>query len=497
MSNVFRLSKSQYCKARKCLKAIWLYRHKKDVADKPTDFQQNIFDQGKEVGKLATKLYPNGIMISAEYNQIELAIQQTADAISKNPEAIFEAGFQYQNVLVRVDILKNNFDGTWDLIEVKSTNDVEPKAHYDDVAIQKWVLINSGIKLRSSNLMHLNRDYVFDQVLNLSQLLVIKPLDEHIAPAISEIEGFIPAIQTTLNQASPPVEEISSRCNNPYPCEFISHCWSHVGPDSIHTLGRISDSKRSELLDLSVEKISEIPESFKLTANQIVETKAHKEQSVQISLNEVKTHLQKLNYPIYFLDYESVAYAIPRYNGTWPHKQLTTQYSLHILRSPDGQLEHRSFIHDEESNPSRSLATRLLSDIKDDGGSIVVYHLTFERDRTKELAEEMPDIAERLLSLVDRMWDLEIPFAKRWYWDHRFEGSASIKSVLPVFKPDFSYSDLVIQKGDKAQLEYSRMVALPNTDIARQEIKNALLAYCERDSLAMYFILKELQTLVA
>ncbi|KYG66449.1 hypothetical protein AZI86_05230 [Bdellovibrio bacteriovorus] len=476
------------------MKAIWLYRHQKEVADLPSDFQKNLFDQGKEVGALAIKMFPNGIMIDADHTQGELAIQTTQQAMKSHPEAIFEGGFQFENVLVRVDILKNNFDGTWDLIEVKSTNDVEPKAHYDDVAIQKWVLTNCGIKLRSCNLMHLNREYSFENSLDMNSLFVIKPLDGLIAANLAEIEGFLPAIQATLNLSSTPLEDIGSRCNNPYPCEFTTYCWSHVGPDSIHTLGRISDSKRGELLEKSIERISEIPTEFKLTANQAVEAKAHRENDVQIALREIQGHLEKLKYPLYFLDYESVAYAVPRYNGNWPHKQLTTQYSLHILDKPDGDLIHKEFIHDEASNPSRKFAEHLVRDIKDDGGSIIVYHLTYERERTKELAEEIPELSHSLDILIDRMWDLEIPFAKRWYWDHRFEGSSSIKNVLPVFKPEFSYDKLAIKKGDQAVLEYSKMVALAPGSTEREAIKRALLEYCKMDSLAMFHILMELQS---
>ena len=82
------LSKSQYCKGKKCLKAIWLYQHKKDVADPPSDFQQNIFDQGTEVGKLATDYFPGGVEITEDYTQPEerRAIKQVN--LMNNPNKI-------------------------------------------------------------------------------------------------------------------------------------------------------------------------------------------------------------------------------------------------------------------------------------------------------------------------------------------------------------------------------------------------------------------------
>lgn len=143
------------------------------------------------------------------------------------------------------------------------------------------------------------------------------------------------------------------------------------------------------------------------------------------------------------------------------------------------------------------MANQLIKDIKDDGGSIIVYHMTFERDRTKELAEEIPELSHQLNVLITRMWDLEIPFAKRWYWDHRFEGSSSIKKVLPVFKPEFSYEDLKIKKGDQAQQEFARMIKLTKGHPERENIQKALLDYCERDSMAMRVILSELLKLLS
>ncbi|MBK7844118.1 MAG: DUF2779 domain-containing protein [Bdellovibrionales bacterium] len=488
----YRLSKSQYTKARRCLKALYLYHHEEKSADPRSDFTQNILDQGLSVGELATSLFPGGTLIDAKFNQLELALAQTKKALETQPAAIFEATFQHNDVLVRVDILKNNSDGTWDLIEVKSSTSINPKSHYDDIAIQKWVLENSGIKLNTVNVMLLNSEYVRHGELELDKLFKIIPLNDEIHSSSERIESFIPTIQTALNKDSAPVTKIGSKCKSPYPCEFKSNCWKDVSSDSIHFLGKMTDAEKLKLANLGVERITEIPDDYKMKTNHHVEVLAFKTMKPQISESAIKEYLGELKYPLYFLDYESVAYAVPKYDGSWPYRQLTTQYSLHILDRPGGELRHKEFIHDEPSDPSRAVAEQLLKDIGDDGGSIIVYHLGFERARTEELAKALPDLADRLRSLNTRMWDLESPFAKRWYWDHRFSGSSSIKSVLPILKPEFSYKDLAIQKGDQAQTMYSKMVSMIEYNTERLKIKSALLSYCERDSLAMYLILKEL-----
>lgn len=496
MGRVFRLSKSQYGKGLKCPKALWLYRHKSDLADKVSDFQQNIFNHGKEVGALATKLFPNGIMIEEDYKHQEEALAHTKDVFTKGPEALFEAAFQYENVLVRVDILEKNNDGTWNLIEVKSTNDVEPDSHHDDVAIQKWVLVNCGVKIKNAYLMHLNREYIRNGELDLEKLFVRKNLDEEIKSNIEQIESKLEFFQAILNQNKAPEELIGSRCKNPYVCEFKGHCWDVAKAGTIHTLSRISDKKRHALMDLGIEMISQIPKDFELSANQLVEYQTAVKDDVHIELNKIQDSLEELKYPLYFLDYESVAYAIPRYSGSWPHKQLISQYSLHKVNKGGEKAEHKEFIFDLAADPNTAVATALAKDIPDDGGTVIVYHKTFERDRTLQLADSVPEFADHLRLIVDRMWDLETPFAKRWYWDPKFNGSSSIKNVLPVFAPLYSYKDLEIQKGDLAQLRYSQMIQLPNSSPERAAIRNALLKYCERDSLAMVLILKELAEIV-
>lgn len=202
--------------------------------------------------------------------------------------------------------------------------------------------------------------------------------------------------------------------------------------------------------------------------------------------------MAELNYPLYYLDYESVSYAVPKFDGSWPHKHLTTQYSLHIQRTPESKLEHFEFLHNENSDPSKALAESLLSNINADRGSVIFYYKTYERDRTKEMADMAPEYRDRLEDIIDRMWDLETLFAKRWYWDPKFEGSSSIKNVLPVFAPEFSYKDLEINKGDLAQIKFAEMIALPKGSHAREKIRQDLLKYCQRDTLAMVIILSQL-----
>ncbi len=487
----WRLSKSQYVKGRKCLKRVWLYNHKRDLAEDPTEMQELLFQQGNEVGQLAQKYFEAGHLIHEDFRDPDGAIAHTAKAL-KDPsiKTLFEAAFVYDDVLIRVDALRKNEDGSFDLIEVKSTNGVK-KEHKDDVAIQKYVLEGSGLAVRASYLMHLNGDYVLNGELNLRELFTLDQLDEEIDDLIAEVPNYLKLIRSKLDLESEPDSQIGSVCKSPYPCEFKKYCWKNVGGESIHKLVRISDKKRTELIGLGIDDLKAIPESFELTEAQLIQVSVAKAGKAHIEHDSIREYLSTLKWPLHFLDYETIPSAIPKYNQTSPYQQLPFQYSLHIQRIKDGPIEHYEFLHQEDTDPRKAFIESLLGNIDGDGGSIVVYHAGFERNITDSLKQIAPELAGAFDELTSRMWDLEVPFAKRWYCDPKFEGSSSIKYVLPALVPDLSYKNLVIQKGDVAQKRYGEMILLADQNL-KKSISRDLLEYCKLDTFAMVRILDRL-----
>jgi hypothetical protein len=476
-----RLSKSQYCKGIKCLKNVWLYNHKKELADEPSEFQAILFKQGQEVGELATSYFPNGELIDEGYKDPEGAIKHTLEAVKRKVPAIFEAAFISENILIRVDVLRMNDDGSVDLIEVKSTSSLK-KQHYDDV------LEKLGYKVRSSFLMHLNKKYLRKGDLSVKDLFVLEKLGDELDAAYAKIPHELEMIWATLKHTKDPDELIGSKCNNPYECEFKGHCWKDVSGASIHRLTRISDKKRHQLLDDGLELLTDIPANFKLSDNQSIQVKATKDKEPVISQAPIEKHLKELRFPLYFFDLESVSFAIPPYDGTYSYLHLPFQYSVHIQEGEEAQVSQTEFLHTSNTDPRRAFAESLCQKIGD-SGSVIVYHASYERGRLEHLAEIFPDLAQKFQNIISRLWDLETPFAKRWYCDREFEGSSSIKKVLPVFVPELSYDDLDIQNGALAGIRYTEMIS-GNTKC--ESARDALLKYCERDTLAMVRILDEL-----
>ncbi len=460
----------------------------------PSPFQETVFEQGHEVGRLAHQLFPGGVLVEEDHTNPEGALEKTRKLLSSGATAIFEAAFLYDNILIRSDIIAKNAEGTWDLFEVKSTTSVKKKEHLHDAAIQKFVLKNAGFPLRNTHIIHLNNEYIRQGTLDVMRLFTKKQVDSEIIEQMVEISGYVTEIRKVLGKESVPKQAIGSICKSPYPCEFKTHCWLGVEPDSILFLSRISDSKRMELVSRAISKIKDVPDDIALTELQFVQVKVEREGKPNVERDKIKKHLSDLRYPLWFLDFETYGFAIPEYDGTRSYEQLPFQFSVHIEDSPGSALRHIEFLHPEKSDPRRALAEALAQAIGS-GGSVITYHASFERGRIEELAEAFPDLQQPLMAIVDRIFDLETPFAKKWYYDSRFQGSSSIKKVLPVLVPHLSYDGMEIGKGDIAQMKYMEMISMPMGSPEREAIRKNLLAYCGLDTLAMVEILRALQRL--
>lgn len=177
--------------------------------------------------------------------------------------------------------------------------------------------------------------------------------------------------------------------------------------------------------------------------------------------------------------------------------QIPFQYSLHILHE-DGTLEHKEFLGDENSDPREALIEQMLHDITPTG-SIVAYNQGFEKGRIKELAMFSEIKHDDLLALNERFVDLIVPFRRRGYYHQDFNGSFSIKSVLPAMFPnndELDYKKLgSIQNGNAAMDTFSNLHLLKDKSKIN-EIKKDLLAYCHLDTLAMVRIWEKLMYIV-
>jgi len=475
------LSKSRFLAGSQCQLRLWHQCYNRELASEISPAQQAIFDAGQEVGRLATRLYPGGVLIEEDHLHHYEAAQSTMAAID-NPEipAIFEAAFVYNDVRIRVDILERLGDGRWNLIEVKSATSVKD-VYLPDVAVQYNVLIGSGLEIRDAGILHLNSKYVYDGTkLELFNLFTFSDLAEQILALQQGLPFKLAEFRDMLSAANPPQIVPSRHCLSPHPCEFWDHCTAEMPEFWVMGLTGIRVERLNELTAMGVEDIRHIPKDFPLTELQerIRTCVVSREDYVAAELEE---ELTEVEYPVHFLDFETVSPPIPLYADTRPYQAIPFQWSDHML-SRGGDLDHSSYLFREDGDPREDFTASLLN-ILGEGGTIFTYS-NYEKRVVSELAEHLPEGRDRLLATLDRFKDLQV-LIKRYFYSPGFHGSFSLKSVLPVLVPHMSYENLVIQEGTHASLEYLRMLNPETAPEKRRIIEQALVDYCSYDTLAM------------
>ena len=490
------LSKSDFMKFLQCEKYLWLYKNRRDLLpEEVSEQQQAIFDQGFAVEDYAAKLLPGAqpqLVARAQYKG--------------------QAGASKATLYARADFVTHDpHEDTYDIYEVKSTTQVKPE-HLPDLAFQKLTFEQAGYKVRKTALVHLNNAYVRQGVIDAHELLTIEDITADVEAAAQEIEPMIPEAIKAMAAPEEIKVRIIKQCYAPYECPFIPYCWPQAGipeTNSIYDLTRISESTLVELLDRGIRCIEDIPDDIELGKEQAAQVQTAKTQQPIIDRAGIKTALKKLQYPLYFLDYETVGPAIPLWDSTRPYQQVCFQYSLHVLREPGaagktgekgeppkkgakGKLEHYEHLAEGRESPVPGLLKQLKHDIADDQGSVIVWYKSFEMTRNQEMAEMYPEYRDFLESVNGRIYDLRDIFKDLLYVHPDFRGSTSIKAVLPALVPELSYNNLEdIREGTMAGLRWLQLnfgKGLEDADRVRQNLLN----YCERDTLAMVRVMGEM-----
>jgi len=481
LPKALRLSKSKFLSGLQCHKRLYLEVHHPSLATKPDAATQAMFDMGTEVGELARSRFPGGTLVEAGYRQSEAALAQTA-ALIQDPTvpAIFEAAVLHSGVLIRADVLERVLPAEgqpcgWRLIEVKSSTKVKD-VHLEDLAVQSEVILGAGLTLVSVCLMHINTAYLYrNGAIDLTELFAIQDLSEAVAQRRAAVPERLATMSRMLLQAQPPAIEPDRHCHTPYDCPFWEHCtkdkparWIHYLPGSKQVVDKLTQQ--------GVTTIDEIPAGTRLSPVQ-----RRVKENVEWVSEKLGPTLKTVQFPVHHLDFETVMLAVPRFPETRPYQALPVQWSNHIEQD-HGDVVHHEYLHREGTDPRKQLAEALLESLGSKG-SICVYS-PYEKSVIEQLAEALPLLRTALLALVKRIWDLH-PIVRDHYYHPHFDGSYSLKEVLPALVPSMGYDDLAIKEGGHAASQYYRMVFVETDWVEREKIQEALLAYCKRDTLAM------------
>ncbi|MCD4771694.1 DUF2779 domain-containing protein [archaeon] len=485
------LTKSNYLLGLQCPKLLWVTKNDKQRLPEHDEITLKKFADGHILGELATKVFPEGQDIPDD-NFME-NLRNTKKLISKRIP-LFEPAFMVDSLYSRADVLVPVGEDEWDIVEVKSATKVKD-TNLHDVAFQKYVYEKAGLKIRKCFLMHINNQYVRDGEIEPSELFVQTEIGEKVKEFSEGLEARIREMKIVISNEEPECK-ISVSCDDPYGCPIKDECWSDVPEDSVFGFYRMRKRKCFKLYDSGVIRLTDVPEDIKLNDKQQIQRRLAFEGGAHVDKLQVKNFLDSLKYPVYYLDFETINPAIPKFDGMRPYQRIPFQFSLHIQDEEGGELRHVSFLAEGTSDP-RSKFMQSLKDNLGDKGSILVYNQGFEKGVMNEGATAFPEFREwydeDILFRIKDLWDV---FRNFWYYDSGQKGSASIKAVLPVMS-DLSYGDLEIGKGDLASLEYERVTYGDVGEEERLRVREALERYCELDTLAEVEIVKNLNKVIS
>jgi hypothetical protein len=374
------------------------------------------------------------------------------------------------------------------LTEVKSTLDVKD-AHLPDVAIQLHVLRRAGLSVSRAEVMHLNREC---RAPDLSNLFVRTPVTRLLGTWLDEAPARIAALRAQLAGPLPEVAP-GPHCSQPHACPFLARCHPPLPSDHLSTLYRLPSPKRAELEASGLETLAELPASFRASEIQQRQIASVRTGALVVAPS-LHRELAALRPPLAFIDFETIAPAIPVWPGCAPYQHVPVQFSCHRV-AHDGAVRHRTWLADGLEDPRRPFAEALLAAC-DGARTVVAYNAPFEKRFLRELGAALPDLAPALEDLSARTEDL-LKIVRDHVYHPDFAGSFSLKAVLPALVPALGYDELAIRDGDTAAAALETLLLEPAAfgDAERRQLRADLEAYCALDTWALVQLTDRLRTL--
>jgi len=491
MSNY--LSKSDFKAARDCATKLYYkkLRYPNTLDDDP--YMQMLADGGFMIGKFAQLLHPDGITVGTL--ELTQAIAETTGLMRQESATLFEPAFESGGYLARVDVLIKQ-GNRLQLIEVKSKSfdpakgfisgrdevRAEWREYIEDVAFQRMVLERAYPDMKVEcfllvpdktalceidllpTLFSLRRngrqvevDFSGDvAALRSTELLRLCPVDTEVALVASEVEEVAARLLAFViegpRKAPPQLGYICRECEYRIKGDAkhsgFRECWNAlagVTPSLLdfYQLGRIKRADGLLADDLIREgrvSLFDIPDTALTTSyaeRQRIQL-SHTRSGTEWRSPELCPTLERLNYPLHFVDFETSRIVLPYHRGMRPYEQVAFQWSCHTLDAPGAELRHSEWINLENGFPNVRFADALRAVIGDRGTILAWSH--HESTTLKDIARQitdyrLPAVEQRawLQGVVDsgRIFDL-CAHALGHYFHPSMKGSVSIKAVLPA-----------------------------------------------------------------
>src|SRR4030066_292510 len=312
------LSKSSFIKGLQCEKHLYLYKYHYDEMDELSEMQKAIFKRGTNVGVLAQKLFPGGVIAAqGDPPNYEMALKRTKELINSDAKVIYEAAFMFNEVLAIADIVVMEKEGA-KIFEVKSSTSIS-ETYLNDAALQYYVISNLGMRVKDFSIIYINNQYVRKGDLDLEELFTTESVLESVLPLQISVKENVNRFKKVLLKKQMPNIDIGEHCYNPYTCGFFNYCRKHIPENSIFDFSGMHLAKKYELYRDGIISLDDVPADYPLNKNNKLQLDVYRSGKPLIDKKAIKNFLSDLNYPLYFMDFETFQPAVPLFNNSKPY----------------------------------------------------------------------------------------------------------------------------------------------------------------------------------
>ncbi len=316
------LSKSTFIRGNQCLKSLYLYKKRNFLRDKLSAEQRAKFKRGTNVGIIARDLFPGGIDVSPKSpSQYRKSALKTTELIQAGEKIIYEATFQYDGVLIMMDILAL-IDEKWYAFEVKSSKTIS-ETYVLDAAVQYYVICGNDIALEDISLIHIDPEYIKNGSIDLKRLFKTTSVKDQVVELQQYVVEKIAEEKIAMNLTSSPKIEVGPQCHHPYPCDFYGHCHKKLPKNGIHQL-HINEEDKWRIYDSGIKSLEEIKdiEAFQITekTKDILRALVNKKVYCMQENRERLKNIQKSE--TIFVKVFGFRPAIPIYDGCMPYDYI-------------------------------------------------------------------------------------------------------------------------------------------------------------------------------
>lgn len=474
------------------MRKAWLMARdlKNGVQEELSEHQEFLMFSGSRIKELAAQNFPGGVQLEGA-DAVEAAEKTRGLIKSGAADVIFDAVFISGHMAARPDIIRRRENGSWEVIDVKSSPYYKGGAkrprgrsgkYFTEAAFNLMIMRDCGIKISGVSAMYVSRRYRLN--MGFSGMFTTLECSAEAEKLVKSFEKYRESVCAGLSAPEIPEAAITTICKN---CDYYKACPVSKIKDPVFLFNSINQKTFARMISDGYLSISDIPDGyFKYPADGLYYMMRESVKTGKPFIGPCfKKNLRSVKWPAYYLDFESLASVLPVYETSSPYEHLPVQYSIHLKSSPSSapeNIKHYEYIAEPGRDRRRELFETLIENIGD-SGSIIVYS-DFEKLCIKRAAERYPGLRDRLNAMLPRIFDL-CGFMRENYYHPDFNGAYSIKKTLPVLVPSMSYSGLAVQSGADAIVKHYNLAAGKLSAHERERLKKELSEYCALDTMAM------------